>query len=937
MIGALYDDDNGFRSGSAYVFTRDGAGVWGEQAKLLASDGASYDQFGWSVAVDGDTAVIGVTNGDGYASISGTANVFTRDAMGEWTQKQKLTASDGVRSDEFGYSVAVDGDTAVIGARGSDNGLINSGSTYVFTRSGGSWNQQAKLTASDGADSDEFGFSVAVDEDTDTGIVTAVIGAWVDDDNGLSNSGSAYVFTGSGVSWNQQAKLTASDGEGNDRFGSSVAVVGDTAVIGAFLDDDNGLIDSGASYVFTRSGGSWSEQAKLTATDGASYDQFGSSVAVDGETAVIGARLDDDNGFHSGSAYVFTRSAGVWDEKLKLLASDGASDDFFGDINGAVGVSGSTIVAGAPRHDTLVGGDDGAAYFFSVFIGDGDGIADEIDGEYFTDLLEFDGIDIHNIYEIREDGFNISATSGQAVVDPSYCGGAAAFPIDSSGGGLLILTKEGGGTFDLRSFTLLEPFATSVVFIITGIYPDGSAVTQPFLTDEFPEPDLFMVDDQFKGVTSVEFDVSFDLAGAVVCLDDVFVSQYVDQSKVFSGNFTDQNLSGTSFGSITSRGDLIVQAIDLVSPTEMQGMQIEAIGAGTAQVQTCNDPVVVTDLTDGDVVNFKCGSVTTIVERGDGVKLVMGDGDIIVAAPVGAITVITQTAGEDIQIENSPESNASIVVTISGQELQVDPGDLPVEIEVGIITSDIEPSLAAVGNDITLKAKVEHFATGGGIITGAEYSIDGGSFMTMSVADGEFNAVTEDVIGTIPAFTETETGVYEVCVRGVVVDNVGENKCILLAIYDPNGGFVTGGGWFNSPVGAYMGDGRITGKATFGFVAKYKKGQSVPDGNTEFQFKAGDLEFKSTDYDWLVVAGHKGIFMGSGTSNGVGNYGFQLSAIDAALTSSTDDDLFRIKIWDKDADDAVIYDNNLSTDDNADPTTTLGGGAIVIHTDKHKK
>ena len=151
-----------------------------------------------------------------------------------------------------------------------------------------------------------------------------------------------------------------------------------------------------------------------------------------------------------------------------------------------------------------------------------------------------------------------------------------------------------------------------------------------------------------------------------------------------------------------------------------------------------------------------------------------------------------------------------------------------------------------------------------------------------------------------------------------------------IVIYDPDDGFVTGGGWITSPEGAYTADPSLTGKANFGFVSKYKKGQSTPTGNTEFQFKAGDLNFHSDSYDWLVIAGKKAMYKGTGTINGEGNYGFMLSAIDAKLTPSTDVDLFRIKIWDKDTEE-IVYDNLLGADDDADPTTAIGGGNIVIH------
>jgi len=267
-----------------------------EVAKLTASDGASYDRFGISVALDGDTALIGVLKGRN----SGSAYVFTRNA-GVWTEQAKLTASDSTDRDFFGWPVAVDGDTALIGAYTYVDERQNSGSAYVFTRNAGVWTEQAKLTASDGTNYDNFGRSVAVDGDT------ALIGASWDDDNG-PESGSAYVFTRNAGVWTEQAKLTASDGSRYGLFGQSVAVDGDTALIGVPTDEDNGSF-SGSAYVFTRNAGVWTEQAKLTASDGTDRDYFGVPVAVDGDTALIGASLDDDNGPSSGSAYVFTRNA----------------------------------------------------------------------------------------------------------------------------------------------------------------------------------------------------------------------------------------------------------------------------------------------------------------------------------------------------------------------------------------------------------------------------------------------------------------------------------------------------------------------------------------------------------------------------------------------------------------------------------------------------
>ncbi len=211
---------------------------------------------------------------------------------------------------------------------------------------------------------------------------------------------------------------------------------------------------------------------------------------------------------------------------------------------------------------------------------------------------------------------------------------------------------------------------------------------------------------------------------------------------------------------------------------------------------------------------------------------------------------------------------------------------------------------------------------GSGLVRG-EYSIDGSTPVTLALASGATAAVS----GTIPAFPET--GVYNICVRAVdLAGNVGANDCVLVPVYDPSGGFVTGGGWINSPAGAYNADPTLTGKATFGFESRYKPGAQVPTGNTQFHFKAGDLNFKSTSYEWLVVAGKKAQYKGSGTINGAGNYNFMLTAIDGDLPGGGNQDRFRLKIT---GPGGLVYDNQMGANDGDDPTTALGGGSIVIH------
>jgi hypothetical protein len=247
------------------------------------------------------------------------------------------------------------------------------------------------------------------------------------------------------------------------------------------------------------------------------------------------------------------------------------------------------------------------------------------------------------------------------------------------------------------------------------------------------------------------------------------------------------------------------------------------------------------------------------------------------------------------------------------------------------------PNPAPINTQVILSATLDDSQTGNSPIKDAEYRIDGGSYLPMATQDGIFDEPVEEVSSTIAGFSIP--GVYEICVKGRdVFDNeTTSDECMLLPIYDPEGGFVTGGGWINSPAGAYTPDPLLTGKATFGFVSKYKKGASVPTGVTEFQFKVADLNFHSDAYEWLVIAGAKAQYKGTGTINGQGMYKFMITAIDADINKADafNIDRFRIKIWSEDSagNETVIYDNALGSDSDA-ALTEIGGGSIVIHTSK---
>jgi len=362
VVGAYGDDDLGSEAGAAYVFTRDSAGAWTQQQKLTASDGVADDRFGWKVDVSGDTIVVGKESWDFFAPPPGAAYVFTRDTNGVWSEQQKLTAFDGEAGDYFGESVAVSLDTIVIGADGDDDLGTNTGAVYVYVRdSSGSWGLQQKLTASNGVDNDAFGNAVDLDGET---AVIGTSGYYINADGVYVQISTAYAFTRDSYgNWSEQ-ELDPNVNVETESYAKSVAVSGDTIAVGTPGDNDVDL-SAGAVYLFNRdTTGVWNLQQKLTASDGANNDKLGFTIDLDGDNLVASAYTDDDNGTDAGSAYLFTRDAnGVWNEQLKLLSSDGVDYDYFGF---AVGISASSVVSGAYLYDTALGSNTGSAYVFEI-------------------------------------------------------------------------------------------------------------------------------------------------------------------------------------------------------------------------------------------------------------------------------------------------------------------------------------------------------------------------------------------------------------------------------------------------------------------------------------------------------------------------------------------------------------------------------------------
>ena len=336
--------------GHADILERDTDGSWSTPGGFNQT--SSNDSFGFAVSISGNTAIVGAYRGDDNFTDAGYAKIFVRDASaGTWSEQQKLLASDASASAYFGNSVAVSGDTAIVGAYCA--GTLCTGAAYVFVRDGaGAWSEQQKLVSSDIATTDNFGISVAIDGDT------AIVGARLDDGT-FPDSGSAYVFVrnGAGV-WTQQQKLNAAISS-TQYFGSGVAINGDTVVVSTDA-QTAGYIET--VHVFVRDTGVWSEQQVLSASDGEVGDGFGTSVSISGDTLLIGAPNDSDIVPGSGSVYAFTRTAGVWTEQPKILASDGATGDSFGQ---GVSISGNTVLVGSPGDDDITSG-SGSVYVYTA-------------------------------------------------------------------------------------------------------------------------------------------------------------------------------------------------------------------------------------------------------------------------------------------------------------------------------------------------------------------------------------------------------------------------------------------------------------------------------------------------------------------------------------------------------------------------------------------
>jgi Ca2+-binding RTX toxin-like protein len=419
VVGAPYDDGAGFNRGTVHVFER-GTEGWAYSRELTDPEAADGDWLGHSVAVEGGTVVAGAPYDDGAGTDRGAVHVFVR-VRGGWNHVDTVLADPTPHDHaKLGWSVAIDGDTVVAGAPHDGGAGAIRGAAHVFRRDAGVWWYQNELTDPSPADGDEFGWSVAVDGDT------IVAGARYDAGAGHQR-GAVHVFRPGVGGWLHFDELTHPNAENNDEFGFSVAVDGDVIAVGVPL-DDGGVTNRGAVQVFRRDAGVWSYAEELADPNAAAGDVLGWSVAIDGDTIVAGARLDGGDGTSRGAAHVFAADGGGWSHVQELRDPDAADGDEFG---AAVALDGDTIAIGA-RSDDGAGSDRGAAHVFGDTTGPAVTIATPANGATYAQ-----GVSPVADYSCSDSGSGIASCVG-SVADgspiPTGSLGAFTFTVTATDG-----------------------------------------------------------------------------------------------------------------------------------------------------------------------------------------------------------------------------------------------------------------------------------------------------------------------------------------------------------------------------------------------------------------------------------------------------------------------------------------------------------------------
>jgi len=323
------------------------------RTKIVASDASANSYFGASASIDGDYAIVGADRESTLADRTGAAYIYHRTARNTWDAGTKIVANDAQALDQFGYSSDISGDYAIVGAWLEDAGGSSAGAAYIYHRTGtNTWDAGTKIVASDASANSYFGISVAISGDY------AIVGSYLHD-----SDGAAYIYHRTGTNtWDAGTKIVANDAQASDLFGISVAINGDYAVVGA-TGEDTGGSGAGAAYIYHRTAtNTWDSGIKIVASDAQAGDKFGSSVAIDGDYAVVGAENEGAGGVDSGAAYIYHRTdTNTWDSGVKIVASDAHSNDEFG---ASADISGDYVVVGAPYESALGDENTGAIYIY---------------------------------------------------------------------------------------------------------------------------------------------------------------------------------------------------------------------------------------------------------------------------------------------------------------------------------------------------------------------------------------------------------------------------------------------------------------------------------------------------------------------------------------------------------------------------------------------
>jgi hypothetical protein len=812
-----------------------------------------------------------------------------------------------------------------------------------------------------------FGRSVASAGDFNGDGWDDVIVADPSDTNPFRNGGTAYIFFGG-----QAGTISDPDSSadvvlrGQGTFANSVASAGDfngdgygDVIIGWAVNSSNGPASGSALIYF---GQNYTTQQILDANNDANVvingrdnNQLGLSVASAGDfngdgldDVIIGGGDHAVGGVCGNSVYLFF---GADYSTQQVFSAEVAAD----------------VVLNAQACNNGFGRSVATAGDF-----DGDGLDDVIVGAFVDDAgFPYNGIGSAFIYFGGQTG-TISDPDSNADVVLNGEGGALGFgqfgwSVASAGdfnGDGFDDVVVGDQHYTLDTFSFLGPGGAFVFFGgQTGTLVASDAdliVSAPGISDQLGYSVASAGDFDGDGLA----DVIIGSPG-VSCedCDPINGNAYIyfgGRTGVFDDPETSadvvllgQDLEDFFGRSVASAGDFDGDGLDDVivgAPGDNNVAQLVSGAAfvffGSGSVSDSTPPVVSDVLAAPNPVD--AGAPTLLSATGDdgasgGSTIISASYSVDGGAPVAMDPAdgAFDSAREDVTATLVFDDPGAYEVCVTVTEEAFNTSD-PQCIIVEVLQPDLEapvvsgiladPNPAAVEAPVTVTATVDDTSTGDSEIVEVVLTVDGGDPIAMDAKDGAFDSALEAATATL-AFTQA--GVYELCVAATdAAGNTSAAECVLLAVFDPDGGFVTGGGFIDSPAGACTLDedcAEATGKANFGFVSKYKKGAEVPTGSTQFNFSAGGLNFHSESYQWLVVAGARAKYKGIGRVNGADGYGFTLTAIDAALTPSTEVDRFRIKIWKLDNDEEVIYDNERGADENSDPTTDLTGGQIVIH------